>query len=120
MVDGVYLNPENGEPYSGSVYGVESIPTDSMGIPRGCGEEFHATLKDGKFHGSYSSQTLTSATITRQDGVVMMVDCGMVVPDSGEYRDGEKCGQWFESDKGPSGEILLTNRDSLAVTYDPC
>ena len=119
IADGVYLNPENGEPYSGSVYGiekVESVPTDSMGFPMGCGTEFHSTLRDGKFHGSYSSHSLGSATIP---GVVI-VDCVGMFVDSGEYRAGEKCGRWLEADRGPSGEILLTHLDSGAVTYDPC
>ena len=110
MVDGVYLNPENGDPYSGSVYGV-----DLMGIPRGCGTEFHGTLKDGKFHGSYSSRSLGGATYQN-----MIIDCVLTLPDSGEYSDGEKCGQWSESDKGPSGELLITHMDSLPVTYGPC
>jgi hypothetical protein len=116
MVDGVYLNPETGEPYSGSVYGVGSIPTDSMGIPKGCGERFQSTLRDGKFHGSYSSHIDPFANT--QGGVI--IECGLVMPDSGEYRDGEKCGQWFENDRGPSGAIILMHVDSLAVTYDLC
>jgi hypothetical protein len=115
MVDGVYLNPENGEPYFGSVYGVESSPTDSMGIPMGCGTKFHGTLKDGKFHGSYSRFSLGSA-ITQD----RFIHCISLPPDSGEYRDGEKCGQWFEKARGPSGELLLMRWDSLASTYDPC
>ena len=103
MVDGVYLNPEDGEPYSGLVSGIGSSPTVS-------GSRFYGTLRDGKFHGSYSLRS------TPEIGHCLK----SVQLESGEYRNGEKCGRWSEYERSPSGEVLLTNTSDWWVTYPPC
>ena len=103
VVDGVYLNPENGEPYSGSVSGLDSLSLV-------CGFRFYGTLRNGKFHGSYSLRS------TPEIGHCL----ASVQPESGEYRNGEKCGRWSEYERSPSGEVLLTPLSDFWVTYPPC
>jgi len=103
VVDGVYLNPENGEPYSGSVSGLDSLSLV-------CGFRFYGTLRNGKFHGSYSLRS------TPEIGHCLL----SVQPESGEYRNGEKCGRWSEYNRSPSGEVLLTPLSDFWVTYPPC
>ena len=103
IVDGVYLNPENGEPYSGRVSGLDSLSLV-------CGFRFYGTLRDGKFHGSYSLRS------TPEIGHCLL----SVQPESGEYRNGEKCGRWSEYKRSPSGEVLLTPLSDFWVTYPPC
>ena len=99
-VDGLYLNPEDGQPYSGPVFG------ENMG------KRMTGSLRDGKWDGpfeSYHDNGQLRRRGTYKDGVEdgpveEYYDNGQLY-EKGIYRDGEKCGEWFEG---------------RAVTYNPC
>jgi len=99
-VDGLYLNPEDGQPYSGPVFG------ENMG------KRMTGSLRDGKWDGpfeSYHDNGQLRRKGTYKDGVEdgpveEYYDSGQLY-EKGIYRDGEKCGEWFEG---------------RAVTYNPC
>ena len=99
-VDGLYLNPEDGQPYSGPVFG------ENMG------KRMTGSLRDGKWDGpfeSYHDNGQLRRKGTYKDGVEdgpveEYYDSGQLY-EKGAYKDGGKCGEWFEG---------------KTVTYDPC
>ena len=99
-VDGLYLTPEDGQPYSGPVFG------ENMG------KRMTGSLRDGKWDGpfeSYHENGQLRRKGTYKDGVEdgpveEYYDSGQLY-EKGAYKDGEKCGEWFEG---------------RTVTYDPC
>ena len=99
-VDGLYLNPEDGRPYSGPVFG------ENMG------KRMTGSLRDGKWDGpfeSYHDNGQLRRKGTYKDGVEdgpveEYYDSGQLY-EKGAYKDGGKCGEWFEG---------------RTVTYDPC
>ena len=99
-VDGLYLNPEDGQPYSGPVFG------ENMG------KRMTGSLRDGKWDGpfeSYHDNGQLRRKGTYKDGVEdgpveEYYDSGQLY-EKGAYNDGGKCGEWFEG---------------RTVTYDPC
>ena len=99
-VDGLYLNPEDGQPYSGPVFG------ENMG------KRMTGSLRDGKWDGpfeSYHNNGQLRRRGTYMDGVEdgpveEYYDNGQLY-EKGAYKDGGKCGEWFEG---------------RTVTYDPC
>ena len=99
-VDGLYLNPEDGQPYSGPVFGENN------------GKRMTGSLRDGKWDGpfeSYHENGQLRRRGTYKDGVEdgpveEYYDNGQLY-EKGSYKDGEPCGEWFE------GETF---------TYDPC
>ncbi len=99
-VDGLYLNPEDGQPYSGPVFG------ENMG------KRMTGSLRDGKWDGpfeSYHDNGQLRRRGTYKDGkrdgpFEEYYDNGQLY-EKGSYKDGEPCGEWFE------GETF---------TYDPC
>ena len=99
-VDGLYLNPEDGQPYSGPVFGENN------------GKRMTGYLRDGKWDGpfeSYHENGQLRRRGTYKDGVEdgpveEYYDNGQLY-EKGSYKDGEPCGEWFEGE---------------AVTYDPC
>ena len=99
-VDGLYLNPEDGQPYSGPVFGENN------------GKRMTGSLRDGKWDGpfeSYHENGQLRRRGTYKDGVEdgpveEYYDNGQFY-EKGSYKDGEPCGEWFE------GETF---------TYDPC
>ena len=99
-VDGLYLNPEDGQPYSGPVFGENN------------GKRMTGFLRDGKWDGpfeSYHENGQLRRRGTYKDGVEdgpveEYYDNGQLY-EKGSYKDGEPCGEWFE------GETF---------TYDPC
>ncbi len=99
-VDGLYLNPEDGQPYSGPVFG------ENMG------KRMTGSLRDGKWDGpfeSYHDNGQLRRKGTYKDGVEdgpveEYYDSGQLY-EKGAYKDGGKCGEWFEG---------------RTVTYDPC
>ena len=99
-VDGLYLNPEDGQPYSGPVFGENN------------GKRMTGSLRDGKWDGpfeSYHENGQLRRRGTYKDGVEdgpveEYYDNGQVY-EKGTYKDGEPCGEWFEG---------------RTVTYDPC
>jgi hypothetical protein len=101
-VDGVYMNPEDGQPYSGPVFGmVGDVRTMTV------------SLKDGEWDGPYESfyenGQLRRKLIYKDgevDGPYEEYDRDGQLEEKGTFKDNEKCGEWFEE-----GET---------VTYDPC
>ena len=99
-VDGLYLNPEDGQPYSGPVFG------ENMG------KRMTGSLRDGRWDGpfeSYHDNGQLRRKGTYKDGVEdgpveEYYDSGQLY-EKGAYKDGGKCGEWFEG---------------RTVTYDPC
>ena len=99
-VDGLYLNPEDGQPYSGPVFGENN------------GKRMTGSLRDGKWDGpfeSYHENGQLRRRGTYKDGVEdgpveEYYDNGQLY-EKGAYKDGEPCGEWFEG---------------RTVTYDPC
>ena len=99
-VDGLYLNPEDGQPYSGPVFGENN------------GKRMTGYLRDGKWDGpfeSYHENGQLRRRGTYRDGVEdgpveEYYDNGQLY-EKGAYKDGEPCGEWFEG---------------RTVTYDPC
>jgi len=99
-VDGLYLNSEDGQPYSGPVFGENN------------GKRMTGSLRDGKWDGpfeSYHENGQLRRRGTYKDGVEdgpveEYYDNGQLY-EKGSYKDGEPCGEWFE------GETF---------TYDPC
>ena len=99
-VDGLYLNPEDGQPYSGPVFGENN------------GKRMTGYLRDGKWDGpfeSYHENGQLRRRGTYKDGVEdgpveEYYDNGQFY-EKGSYKDGEPCGEWFEGE---------------TVTYDPC
>ena len=99
-VDGLYLNPEDGQLYSGPVFGENN------------GKRMTGSLRDGKWDGpfeSYHENGQLRRRGTYKDGVEdgpveEYYDNGQLY-EKGSYKDGEPCGEWFE------GETF---------TYDPC
>ena len=99
-VDGLYLNPEDGQPYSGPVFGENN------------GKRMTGSLRDGKWDGpfeSYHDNGQLRRKGTYKDGVEdgpveEYYDSGQLY-EKGAYKDGGKCGEWFEG---------------RTVTYDPC
>ena len=99
-VDGLYLNPEDGQPYSGPVFGENN------------GKRMTGYLRDGKWDGpfeSYHENGQLRRRGTYKDGVEdgpveEYYDNGQLY-EKGSYKDGEPCGEWFEGE---------------TVTYDPC
>ena len=99
-VDGLYLNPEDGQPYSGPVFGENNR------------KRMTGYLRDGKWDGpfeSYHENGQLRRRGTYKDGVEdgpveEYYDNGQLY-EKGAYKDGEPCGEWFEG---------------RTVTYDPC
>ena len=99
-VDGLYLNPEDGQPYSGPVFG------ENMG------KRMTGSLRAGKWDGpfeSYHDNGQLRRKGTYKDGVEdgpveEYYDSGQLY-EKGAYKSGGKCGEWFEG---------------RTVTYDPC
>ena len=99
-VDGLYLNPGDGQPYSGPVFG------ENMG------KRMTGSLRDGKWDGpfeSYHDNGQLRRKGTYKDGVEdgpveEYYDSGQLY-EKGAYKSGGKCGEWFEG---------------RTVTYDPC
>ena len=99
-VDGLYLNPEDGQLYSGPVFGENN------------GKRMTGYLRDGKWDGpfeSYHENGQLRRRGTYKDGVEdgpveEYYDNGQLY-EKGAYKDGEPCGEWFEG---------------RTVTYDPC
>ena len=99
-VDGLYLNPEDGQPYSGPVFGENN------------GKRMTGYLRDGKWDGpfeSYHENGQLRRRGTYKDGVEdgpveEYYDNGQLY-EKGSYKDGEPCGEWFEG---------------RTFTYDPC
>ena len=99
-VDGLYLNPEDGQPYSGPVFGENN------------GKRMTGYLRDGKWDGpfeSYHENGQLRRRGTYKDGVEdgpveEYYDNGQLY-EKGSYKDGEPCGEWFEGE---------------TVTHDPC
>ena len=99
-VDGLYLNPEDGQPYSGPVFGENN------------GKRMTGYLRDGNWDGpfeSYHENGQLRRKGTYKDGVEdgpveEYYDNGQLY-EKGAYKDGEPCGEWFEG---------------RTVTYDPC
>ena len=99
-VDGLYLNPEDGQPYSGPVFGENN------------GKRMTGSLRDGKWDGpfeSYHENGQLRRRGTYKDGVEdgpveEYYDNGQLY-EKGSYKDGEPCSEWFEG---------------RTVTYDPC
>ena len=100
-VDGLYLNPEDGQPYSGPVFGENN------------GKRMTGYLRDGDWDGpfeSYHENGQLRRRGTYKDGVEdgpveEYYDNGQLY-EKGAYKDNEKCGEWLEE-----GET---------VTYDRC
>ena len=99
-VDGLYLNPEDGQPYSGPVFGENN------------GKRMTGSLRDGKWDGpfeSYHENGQLRRRGTYKDGVEdgpveEYYDNGQLY-EKGFYKDGKPCGEWFEG---------------RTVTHDPC
>ena len=99
-VDGLYLNPEDGQPYSGPVFGENN------------GKRMTGYLRDGKWDGpfeSYHENGQLRRRGTYKDGVEdgpveEYYDNGQLY-EKGSYKDGKPCGEWFEG---------------RTVTHDPC
>jgi|TARA_B100000809_G_scaffold94150_1_gene92774 hypothetical protein len=99
-VDGLYLNPEDDQPYSGPVFGENN------------GKRMTGSLRDGKWDGpfeSYHENGQLRRRGTYKDGVEdgpveEYYDNGQLY-EKGSYKDGEPCGEWFEG---------------RTVTHDPC
>ena len=99
-VDGLYLNPEDDQPYSGPVFGENN------------GKRMTGSLRDGKWDGpfeSYHENGQLRRRGTYKDGVEdgpveEYYDSGQLY-EKGSYKDGEPCGEWFEG---------------RTVTHDPC
>ena len=99
-VDELYLNPEDGQPYAGPVFG------ENMG------KRMTGSLRDGKWDGpfeSYHDNGQLRRKGTYKDGVEdgpveEYYDSGQLY-EKGAYKSGGKCGEWFEG---------------RTVTYDPC
>ena len=99
-VDGLYLNPEDGQPYSGPVFGENN------------GKIMTGYLRDGKWDGpfeSYHENGQLRRRGTYKDGVEdgpveEYYDNGQLY-EKGSYKDGKPCGEWFEGE---------------TVTHDPC
>ena len=99
-VDGLYLNPEDGQPYSGPVFGENN------------GNRMTGSLRDGKWDGpfeSYHENGQLRRRGTYKDGVEdgpveEYYDNGQLY-EKGSYKDGKPCGEWFEG---------------RTVTHDPC
>ena len=100
-VDGLYLNPEDGQPYSGPVFG------ENMG------KRMTGSLRDGKWDGPFESYH-DNGQLRRKGAYKDGVEDGPVeeyydsgkLYEKGAYKDGGKCGEWLES-----GET---------IAYDPC
>ena len=90
-VDGLYLNPEDGQPYSGPVFGENN------------GKRMTGYLRDGKWDGpfeSYHENGQLRRRGTYKDGVEdgpveEYYDNGQLY-EKGSYKDGKPCGEWFE------------------------
>ena len=100
-VDGVLMNPVDGQPYSGPVFRENN------------GRRISASLTDGKLDGMVESYYENGQLRERgpfKDGIPDGPSEGYHENGQlwmkGTYKDGEKCGEWFEE-----GET---------VTYDPC
>ena len=99
-VDGLYLNPEDGQPYSGPVFGENN------------GKRMTGYLRDGNWDGpfeSYHENGQLRRKGTYKDGVEdgpveEYYDNGQLY-EKGSYKDGKPCGEWFEG---------------RTVTHDPC
>ena len=99
-VDGLYLNPEDGQPYSGPVFGENNR------------KRMTGYLRDGKWDGpfeSYHENGQLRRRGTYKDGVEdgpveEYYDNGQLY-EKGSYKDGKPCGEWFEGRR---------------VTHDPC
>ena len=99
-VDGLYLNPEDGQPYSGPLFGENN------------GKRMTGSLRDGKWDGpfeSYHENGQLRRRGTYKDGVEdgpveEYYDNGQLY-EKGSYKDGKPCGEWFEG---------------RTVTHDPC
>ena len=65
--DGVYMNPEDGQPYSGRIFGMENN-----------GRRMTGSLKDGVGDGPYE--------IHNNNGQLQV---------KGTFKNGEQCGEWF-------------------------
>ena len=99
-VDGLYFNPEDGQLYSGPVFGENN------------GKRMTGSLRDGKWDGpfeSYHENGQLRRRGTYKDGVEdgpveEYYDNGQLY-EKGSYKDGKPCGEWFEG---------------RTVTHDPC
>ena len=99
-VDGLYLNPEDGQPYSGPVFGENN------------GKRMTGYLRDGEWDGPFESYHENGQLRRRgtykdgvEDGPVEEYYNNGQLYEKGAYKDGEPCGEWFEG---------------RTVTYDPC
>ena len=99
-VDGLYLNPEDGQPYSGPVFGENN------------GKRMTGSLRDGKWDGPFESYHENGQLRRRgtykdgvEDGPVEEYYANGQVYEKGSYKDGKPCGEWFEG---------------RTVTHDPC
>ena len=101
-VDGLYMNPVDGQPYSGPVFEMD-----------GDGSRGTGSLKDGKLDGTVETYYENGQLREKgpfKDGVPDGPTEGYYENGQlwmkGTYKDGEKCGEWLE--------------DGETVTYDPC
>ena len=99
-VVGLYLKPEDGQPYSGPVFGENN------------GKRMTGYLRDGNWDGPFESyhengQLRRKGTYKDgvEDGLVEEYYDNGQLYEKGAYKDGEPCGEWFEG---------------RTVTYDPC
>ena len=99
-VDGLYLNPEDDQPYSGPVFGENN------------GKRMTGSLRDGKWDGPFESYHENGQLRRRgtykggvEDGPVEEYYDNGQLYEKGSYKDGEPCGEWFEG---------------RTVTHDPC
>ena len=100
-VDGLYLNPEDGQPYSGPVFGENN------------GKRMTGSLRDGKWDGPiegyHANGQLGFKGIYKDgeiDGVREMYHENGQLISKGAFNMGEPCGEWIE--------------DGETRTYDPC
>jgi hypothetical protein len=100
-VDGVLMNPVDGQPYSGPVFRENN------------GRRISASLKDGKLDGTVETYYENGQLMEKgpfkdrvPDGPTEGYYENGQLWMKGTYKDGEKCGEWIEL-----GET---------VTYDPC
>jgi hypothetical protein len=124
-VDGLYMNPGDGQPYSGPVFSMEEGErrTGSLrdGLWDGPLEEYYENgqlrekmiWKDGEFDGSFeeyyeNGQLMMKGIYKARElnGPFERYDRNGELLDRGTLKDGKECGEWFEE-----GEV---------VNYQPC
>ncbi len=124
-VDGLYMNPGDGQPYSGPVFSMEEgerrIGSLRDGLWDGPLEEYYENgqlrekmiWKDGEFDGSFeeyyeNGQLMMKGIYKARElnGPFERYDRNGELLDRGTLKDGKECGEWFEE-----GEV---------VNYQPC